>query len=160
MPHLLKRWAMSDESFFAAFDAYCKANNITPDQRDVAPTLNAMDNTGEARATVVKRTPLKPISKKRSKVNVERRKAQEAGWGPRPWKCRFWEYEQDSAIVTQTSCFGPVNGHEILSRAQSGKDSNLTDVSGQVPLCDFHNRWVTEHPELAHSMGLLRHSWE
>jgi hypothetical protein len=32
----------------------------------------------------------------------------------------------------------------------------LIDVSGQVPLCNFHNGWVSEHDELATKIGLSR----
>jgi hypothetical protein len=54
------------------------------------------------------------------------------------------------------SCFGKVDGHEILSRAQSGKDENLIDVSGQTPLCARHNEYVDTHHAEAERLGLWR----
>lgn len=99
----------------------------------------------------MKRSPIRTVSPKRVKVNQERKKAQEAEWGPRPWTCQFFEFADG------TGCFGSVNGHEILKRSQGG---SLIEVSGQVRLCDRHNSWVEENPELAHQVGLMRHSWE
>jgi hypothetical protein len=52
--------------------------------------------------------------------------------------------------------YGEVNGHEILSRAQSTRDENLVDVSGQAKLCNFHNGWIDTHKELAEKIGLRR----
>ena len=116
----------------------------------------------------MKRTRIKPVSDKRRAVNVLRREAQEAAWGPRPWGCKFsgyvWQFNFDRPtsdpmlLLTSRdmSCFGEVNGHEILSRAQSTKDENLIDVSGQVPLCNFHNEWCTRNDELAQRIGLVR----
>jgi hypothetical protein len=91
---------------------------------------------------------------------VLRKQAQEVAWGPRPWACRFKEYAYPvrNGFVPEGDlrCFGEVNGHEILSRAQSTKDENLIDVSGQVPLCNFHNGWCDTHKELAERIGLRR----
>ena len=99
------------------------------------------------------RKAIKPVSTKRRRVMIARRRAQDAACGPRPWTC--------AAIGRLPGpCFGPVNGHEIKSRARSGRDDNLTDVSGQLPLCDRHNGFCEDFPEIAHEAGLVVHSWE
>jgi len=102
------------------------------------------------------------VSDKRKEVNAARREAQEAAWGPRPWRCQFNSFAGPiQRAYDDVFCFGEVNGHEILSRARSGQsDANLIDVSGQVPLCNFHNEWCESNPTLAHEMGLARHAWE
>lgn len=114
----------------------------------------------------LKRTALTPMSDRRRAVNKERAKAQEAAWGPRPWKCyvtteqffRTLTVRQKNLSLVMGPCYGEVNGHEILSRARAGRtDANLLDVSGQVPLCNRHNEWVETHPETSLTLGLARH---
>ena len=111
------------------------------------------------------RRPINRVSKRRQRVNRERAKAQEAAWGPRPWECRFMYYAAEGVIdhgftyddfADAGMCYGGVNGHEILSRAQSRTDANLVDVSGQVPLCAHHNEWVDTHHAEAERLGLWR----
>jgi hypothetical protein len=117
----------------------------------------------------MKRTRLKPVSDSRRVVNALRKEAQEKAWGPRPWTCVFTDavrlfnalaVDRNEPMMLLTSsdrrCFGEVNGHEILSRAQSTKDENLIDVSGQVTLCNFHNGWCDLNQELAVRLGLVR----
>jgi hypothetical protein len=50
-------------------------------------------------------------------------------------------------------CYGVVNAHEIVKRSQGG---SITDPSNAVPLCDFHNGCVEDHPVTAHYLGLVR----
>ena len=110
----------------------------------------------------MKRSRLKPVSDHRKGVNAERAKRQEEAWGPRPWQCRFNEfvlalYAVKGEMIDGGRCYGTVNGHEILSRAQAGQtDENLLDIQGQVPLCNHHNGWVTEHKAEAERLGLRR----
>ena len=112
----------------------------------------------------MKRTPLRPVSKNRQRVNRERRILQEAAWGPRPWKCQFMQYVRESGLFIPAEmaiCHGEVNGHEILKRSRAGStDANLLDVENQVPLCDRHNSLVETEPKLGHEIGLAKHAWE
>ena len=110
----------------------------------------------------MKRTPIKQVSDHRKGINAERTKLQVKAWGPRPWRCRFNEFvlallHTTGEVVDGDRCYGRVDGHEILSRAQAGQtDENLLDIQGQVPLCNHHNGWVTEHKAEAERLGLRR----
>jgi hypothetical protein len=108
----------------------------------------------------VKRTPLRPVSKKRQKVNVERRRVQEQAWGPQDeWRC--WFRDRPASMSLAGPCAGGVWGHEILKRSRAGStDANLLDIDNQVPLCNLHNSWVEDHPDKAHWLGLSRHAWD
>ena len=105
----------------------------------------------------MKRTPLRPVSKHRQKVNRERRKIQEAGWGPKDtWRC--WFRDRPNALSLAGPCLGEVWGHEILKRSRAGQtDENLLNIEGQVPLCNRHNGWVEDHDPEATLLGLSIH---
>jgi hypothetical protein len=120
--------------------------------------------------TPLKRTRLAPISANRRDVNTARLAAQIGAWGKKPWVCELRALVGLSIAVdygptpltTSASwavvprCHGPVNGHEVLSRARSGSDENLLDVSGQRRLCNGHNGWLTQFPAVP---GFVEHSW-
>lgn len=112
------------------------------------------------------------VSKRRSKVNRLRAKAQIEAWGPRPWACEFPDYvkmyfnagltdikvmysvDTSETILRARECYGEVNGHEIHSRARNGTDENLIEVRGQAKLCNFHNEWCASHSIEAEMIGL------
>jgi hypothetical protein len=116
----------------------------------------------------MKRSPLRPVSKHRQKVNRERRRLQEAEWGPRPWPCLFSRFHDEavaggalehSVSLHDFACRGEVWGHELLKRSRAGStDENLLNIEGQVPLCNFHNEWVESHPIEANRIGLADHA--
>ena len=103
----------------------------------------------------MKRTQLRPVSKKRLEVNRKRKELMIAYFGPeKSWKCQI-------GVLIGTKCFGEVHGHEILSRSRSGRtDENLLDISNIVLACDYHNGWIEDNPKQAHELGLTVHSWE
>jgi hypothetical protein len=121
--------------------------------------------------TPMKRTPLKPVSAKRMKANIERRKMLLDVYGPsKDWKCSFWLFvgaalaegkiTKEGTAFNSGECYGDVHGHETLSRARAGQsDKNLLDPEGIVLLCDYHNGWCTREKE-AHTIGLADHAWE
>ena len=106
-------------------------------------------------ATPMKRSQLRPVSKKRLEVNRQRKAKMVAHFGdPRTWKCQI-------GILIGTKCFGEVHGHEILSRSRAGRtDENLLDISNIVLACDYHNGWIEDNPKKAHELGLTIHAWE
>lgn len=106
-------------------------------------------------STPMKRTPLRPVSKKRQEVNAKRRALLIAHFGnPKAWKCQI-------GLQIGTKCFGEVHAHEILSRSRAGRtDENLLDISNILLACDYHNGWVEDNPKKAHELGLAIHSWE
>jgi len=103
----------------------------------------------------MKRSTLKPMSDKRKAVNVKRKEAMLAHFGPREtWKCTVRD-------IIGTPCFGDINGHEIKSRARAGRtDENLLYMSGIILVCNHHNSWIEDNPTKAHELGLTKHSWE
>lgn len=99
----------------------------------------------------MKRSPLRPVSKKRAKANVERRKVLIEKYGlPDTWSCEL------QAIIG-TTCAGAIHGHELLKRSRGG---SITDPDNIMLACDFHNGWVEDFPSLASELGLSKHSWE
>jgi len=98
----------------------------------------------------MKRSRINPVSKKRRKKNALRKFAMLEVFGPREgWKCAM--------RGRYLACFGDINGHELLKRSRGG---SITDMSNVVLLCNAHNSWVEDYPELAHLIGLAKHSWE
>ncbi len=87
----------------------------------------------------MRRTRIRPVSKKRARENRERRQVVEAMAEGDPWcrKCR-----EELAV----------DPHEVLSRARGG---SITDPENIVPLCRTCHRWVTEHPIQAQAEGWL-----
>lgn len=53
-------------------------------------------------------------------------------------------------------CFGPLNGHEIITRGDGG---SITDAANIILLCDFHNGWCTEHDDEATERGFREKRW-
>ena len=104
----------------------------------------------------MKRTPLRKVSKKRSRENRERARIFEVAWGPKEWwRCVL--RDDPRALVDLGSCGGTVNAHEILKRSQGG---SILDPENCVPLCNFHNRAVEDFPEKARKYGLVLSPWE
>ena len=96
---------------------------------------------------------MRQISKKRAALMLQRRKMMEEKFGPRPWRCQFWDYA--NPWMTEFSfpaCFGEVNGHELVKRSQGG---SIIDPANVVPLCNGHNGWIEDKPDTARWMGLV-----
>lgn len=104
------------------------------------------------------RSSLRPVSRKRQRENRVRARALEEAWGPRPWHCVFKGYVRRYEARTGEAyepprCFGEVNAHELVKRSRGG---SITDPSNCVPLCNFHNDWVEDHPWAAQKLGLVK----
>ena len=77
-------------------------------------------------------------------------------------ECREVVLERDGGCVAARhgvagACRGALEVHEIVTRARGG---SITDPSNCVALCGEHHEWVTGHPAEAHTVGLVRWSWE
>lgn len=109
----------------------------------------------------MKRTRLRPVSATRLEENELRARLMKDEFGEREdWWCQFnrvriatWPRHQMRA----SACGGEVHGHELLKRSRGG---SITDMANVLLLCDLHNSWVENHPELANKMGLAHHSWD
>jgi hypothetical protein len=105
----------------------------------------------------VKRSRLRPVSKKRRALNAERAQIMLCAFGPRDqWVCIF-QHRPEWRAVLGGDCFGPVNGHELVKRSQGG---SITDISNIRLVCDYHNGAIENYPDKAHDLGLMRHGWE
>lgn len=105
----------------------------------------------------MKRTPLRPVSKKKARENRERAQLMEARFGPSQW-WRCWVRDRPLHMMTMGQCHGPVHGHEVVKSSQM-KDARL-DMDNIILLCNYHNGWVEDNPDTAHDFGLMRHNWE
>ena len=47
--------------------------------------------------------------------------------------------------------------HEPLTRARGG---SILDPENSLAVCRECHRWIHDHPERSHALGLLVHSWE
>ena len=97
------------------------------------------------RSGPLRRTRLRPVSRKRARVQRQRM-GLIRGMFAEPAPCVVPGCGQ---VATDP--------HEPLTRARGGP---ITDESNIVGLCRAHHKWTHENPEAAHKAGLLRHSWE
>jgi 5-methylcytosine-specific restriction endonuclease McrA len=87
--------------------------------------------------------PLRPVSKKTTAVNRERRAMVTSLWPERP-PC--------------TRCGHPADDvHEPLFRSRGGP---VTDPANAVPLCRSCHTWAHTHPVEARKAGLAVASWD
>lgn len=55
------------------------------------------------------------------------------------------------------SCSGPIDWHEVLTRARGG---SITDITNRLWACRRHHSWITDHDVEAVALGLARWSWQ
>ena len=95
----------------------------------------------------MKRTPLRPMSSKRRRVNAERRRNMLAAFGSEP-QCRVrWD----------DRCTGRADSvHELKKRSALG---SITDPANCVPCCNPCNSAIEDHPLEARRRGWVVPSW-
>ena len=114
----------------------------------------------------MKRTPLKPMSRKRRQSLEERADVREAVLERDGHTCQFYNYVVDSPLWRMADlngvparCSGDLEVHEIIPR--SAWPAGWLVVDNCVTLCGgAHHPWVTDNPEKAHRIGLHGFSWE
>ena len=101
-----------------------------------------------------RRSPVKPVSDRRREENLERRRLIEERWGRYP-DCQAGTLLRSlPATVRVPRCDGrAADAHEILFRSRGG---SITDTDGMVPVCRPCHTFITEHAELAATVGLAR----
>lgn len=90
----------------------------------------------------MKRTRMERFSEKRRIENTERREVMKL--------IRARDVGCIARGQLPHDCFGPLNGHEIITRAQGG---SITDPRNIVLCCDFHNTWVDLNHDEAVALG-------
>ena len=112
----------------------------------------------------MKRTPLRPMSNKRRKQLIERAQVRQEVL-ERDGGCVFWaqawstdQWLPGDLVGAPVRCQGPMDVHEVVRRSQNS-EAWLTPALCVV-LCRAHHSFVTEHPEAAHRLGLVKWSWE
>jgi hypothetical protein len=95
--------------------------------------------------TPMKRTELRPVSKKRQRLNRERSKVVAQIRLERGWRC-----ERCGVTVADARELHP---HELRTRGQGG---SLTDPANIRLVCgDPCHRWIHDHPTEAYATGWL-----
>lgn len=102
-----------------------------------------------------RRTRLRQVSAKRRNVNTIRAATVRDRFGPRPACYACGPLQLIGVDRSRTGCDGwAADAHEILSRARSGRDENLTDVDGIRPVSRACHAFLTTHPCEAEDAGL------
>lgn len=96
----------------------------------------------------MKRSPIRPMSKKRRSELAARRRVREQVIA-RDGKCQF-PHDQYPEIP----CWGETFGH-IVRESQGGA---YTPENG-VFLCATSNSWLSDHPAVARALGLEKSRW-
>ena len=55
-------------------------------------------------------------------------------------------------LVSEVSCYGPLDGHERLPRGRGGSPYELENI---ITLCRAHHEWVHSYPIKAKTLNLL-----
>lgn len=93
----------------------------------------------------MKRSSLRPVSKKRAKTLKARRELVE-------------RLRNGPCAARLPMCTGRAqDGHELLSRANGG---SITDPENVVGLCRMCHDYITTNPEFAYEKGWAFHAWE
>jgi hypothetical protein len=118
------------------------------------------------RTALIRRTPLKRGSKPIRRTRLRARSAKRAAIAPKR-----------AALVEQVLAERPVcefptilggvavrmchrqstDVHEPLSRGRGG---SILDKRNTLAVCREHHDWIHDHPNKAHELGVLHHSWE
>ena len=101
---------------------------------------------GRSLAPVPSRRPMRQVSAKRRSTWARRRQVREE------------VLARDGGCVARTTvlsvaCIGPVDVHEVLTRARGG---DPLDPDNCVSLCRAHHDWTHREPLKATALGLLR----
>lgn len=60
-------------------------------------------------------------------------------------------------LVPLVACWGPLDGHEPLTRGRGGDPLNADHID---MVCRGHHEWIGANITAATELGLLRHAWE
>lgn len=93
---------------------------------------------------MMRRTPLRPMSKKRAKEMRRNALVREAVFQRDGYRCQ-------APAGFAGSCFGPLTFHHLLKASQGGDYT----VTNGLTLCAHHNGAVEDHPAEAHALGLV-----
>lgn len=95
------------------------------------------------------------MSKKRAKVNRQRRTILHDRYGDNPPCFACLPLSLIGVSSMTTGCRGRADdGHELMSRARSTLDENLTDPDGVFPVSRSCHQFITSNPDIAEAAGL------
>ena len=100
----------------------------------------------------MKRSAIKPVSKRRAAKLRERKTLIAAMEENGPVLCQFWSHFGDGRDPVHRAD----DLHEPGKRSQGADPS---DAGSVIPLCREHHDWVHRHPLDAAQMGLLDSRW-
>lgn len=101
-------------------------------------------------------TGLNQVSAKRKAENQKRERAKQVVRERARGRCEALTLA-GSVEPTMRYCAGPWDFHEVLTRARGG---SISDPENILHVCRRHHDWITDHPQEAHDLGLVAHSWE
>jgi hypothetical protein len=110
---------------------------------------------------------LRPVSKKREKVSIERKKFVEEQLALRMHCEAQWvalKHVGHHAFLDERNdlhshcSFTATEIHEPLTRARKPGAETILDVTNSVALCSGCHAWVHAHPEISEQIGLLKSS--
>lgn len=93
---------------------------------------------------------MRRVSKKRAAIQRDRQATVQAVLA-RDRGCRA------ALLVPDVKCWGPLDVHEILTRARGG---SIIDEENCIVVCRRHHDWIGQWPARAAELGLTKHSWE
>ena len=93
----------------------------------------------------MKRTQIRPVSARRRRANVERRRVVAELMLTRGPLCQA----QIAAVCINIA----VDAHEVLTRARGG---SITDPANILLVCRTCHRWIGDNPDAATERGLIR----
>lgn len=100
----------------------------------------------QAKAGLGRRTKLQGVSQKRKAIEQPRRVLVDLVLSRDGFTCR-------ARTLLPGRCGGPLDVHEVLSRARGG---SILDPDNCLTLCRLHHDWVTTHPAEAEAGGWSR----
>lgn len=74
-------------------------------------------------------------------------------------KYRAGDQCQAVDLLPDIACWGIPEVNHVKGRPHCTPSERVDPDNGML-LCTVHHKWVTEHPEDAHALGLHRWSWE
>ena len=117
---------------------------------------------------IQRKTPLRKVSKKRQKIQGQRRNLVREQLAVRPFceageSIYAWQQNTYGTAYAQEKrrtdrCQGRATDiHEPLQRSAGG---SILDVDNTIAVCRRCHDWIHGHPDVSKSLGLLRNSWD
>ena len=117
---------------------------------------------------IQRKTPLRSVSKKRQKIQGQRRNLVREQLAVRPFceageRIYVWQvdhYGQAHARASQRTDACQQRATDIHEPLQRSAGGSILDVDNTIAVCRRCHDWIHGHPDVSKSLGLLRNSWD